>query len=68
MRRIVVFVLAVAMVLGGLCLVGVELFFSRIAYVRFIIGGIMLISVGAFLLWVDFLAPDAWHPNLGRLS
>ena len=57
MRRIVVFVLAVAMVLGGLCLVGVELFFSRIAYVRFIIGGIMLISVGAFLLWVDFFAP-----------
>jgi hypothetical protein len=57
MRKIVVFVLAVAMVLGGLCLVGVELFFSRIAYARFIIGGIMLISVGACLLWADFLAP-----------
>ncbi|WP_156947232.1 hypothetical protein [Bradyrhizobium sp. WSM3983] len=57
MRKLAVFVLASAMLSGGLYLTANQLLFSPIIFVRFVIGGIILASAGAWLLWVDILAP-----------
>lgn len=57
MRKLLVLVLSAAMLIGGLYLVGVELFLSRIMYWRLVIGGTILATMGAYLLWTDFLAP-----------
>jgi hypothetical protein len=45
------------MLVGGLYLVIFELLFAYIAFFRFVIGGAVLAVVGAYLLWVDFIAP-----------
>ena len=45
------------MLVGGLYLVIIELLFARIIYFRFIIGGTVLVVMGGYLLWTDFLAP-----------
>jgi hypothetical protein len=57
MRKFILFVLACAMLCGGLYLTVNQLLFSGIVSTRFVIGGIMLASMGAWLLWVDFVAP-----------
>jgi hypothetical protein len=57
MRKIVLFVISVAMVVGGLYLLTIELFWSEIIYFRMVIAGAMLITLGSYLLWSDFLAP-----------
>jgi hypothetical protein len=57
------------MLVGGLYLVIIELLFARIIYFRFIIGGTVLVVMGGYLLWTDFLAPGlgikTWEDSQG---
>jgi hypothetical protein len=46
--KILLFVIAVAMVVGGL---------GVVVFGKFIIGGVMLVVAGLYLLWEDFIAP-----------
>jgi flagellar motor component MotA len=57
MRKALLFVVAVAMVVGGLWLLGGELFVADRWHGIFVIGGAMLTSLGVYLLWADFIAP-----------
>ena len=57
MRRLLLFALSSAMLVGGLYLAIFELVFARIVFLRFVLGGAVLAVVGAYLLWVDFIAP-----------
>jgi hypothetical protein len=57
------------MLFGGLYLVFIELLFARIIYFRFVIGGTLLAGMGAYLIWVDFVAPrfgiKTWEDSQG---
>ena len=57
MRKALLFVIAVAMVVGGLWLLGGELLVADIIHFKLVIGGAMLASLGVYLLWADFIAP-----------
>ena len=57
MRRLIVFILSSAMLVAGLYIAIVELLFVHTVLYRFVIGGAMLAGMGAYLLWVDFIAP-----------
>jgi hypothetical protein len=57
MRKLILLVLAGAMLAGGLYVVALELFFARIISFRFVIGGVLLAGLGAYLMWTDFIAP-----------
>ena len=57
MRRLLLFALSSAMLVGGLYLSIFELVFAHIVLLRFVVGGAVLAVVGAYLLWVDFIAP-----------
>ncbi|MGV7214801.1 hypothetical protein [Bradyrhizobium sp. UFLA05-112] len=57
MRKVLVFALAIVMLLGGLYVAGLQLFFSSKIYLWFVIGGVTVATVGAHLLWTDILAP-----------
>ncbi len=46
------------MLVGGLYLAIFELLFAHIVFSRFVMGGAVLAVVGAYLLWVDFIAPE----------
>jgi hypothetical protein len=57
MRKLLLLILSSAMLVGGLYAVFFELIFARIIFFRFVIGGIILAGVGAYLIWTDFIAP-----------
>jgi hypothetical protein len=57
MRKIILFVLSVALVLGGFYVVVFELLVSSAIYFRLFFVGAILILLGGYLLWTDFLAP-----------
>ena len=57
MRKLILLVLASAMLIGGLYGAIFELFYSRIIFFRFVIGGGALAFIGAYLIWADFIAP-----------
>lgn len=58
MRKLLLFVAALAMTVGGLYLVvGSELLLADRIFFRFVIGGAVLATIGAYLLCVDFAAP-----------
>jgi len=57
MRKQLLFVISSAMLVGGLYLLGAELFWARKWYGWMILGGAMLVALGAYLLWADFIAP-----------
>ena len=57
MRKLILLVVATAMVVGGLYVVVAQLMWSPIIFFKFVIGGVALASVGIYLLWEDFLAP-----------
>ena len=57
MRKLVLFVLSSAMLIGGLYGAIFEQLFARIIFFRFVIGGAILALVGAYLIWADFIAP-----------
>ena len=62
-------ILSSAMLLGGLYLVFIELMFAHVIYRRFVIGGAVLAVMGAYLIWVDFVAPrlgiKTWEDSQG---
>jgi hypothetical protein len=57
MRKLILFILSIAMLIGGLYLIGAEFLTATKVYFRFMIGGAVLVTLGAYLLWVDFAAP-----------
>jgi len=57
MRKLILFILSGAMLIGGLYAAVFELLFARIIYFRFVFGGGVLAFAGAYLLWADFIAP-----------
>ena len=56
-RKLLLFIIAIAMVGGGLYLVGAELLLARRICPQFLVGGGLLVLFGGYLLWVDFVAP-----------
>jgi ABC-type enterobactin transport system permease subunit len=57
MRKLLIFAISAAMLVGGLYLLAAELLTADIIYFRFVIAGAMLASLGAYLLWTDIVAP-----------
>jgi hypothetical protein len=57
MRKRLLFVLSVAMLVGGLYLLMAELFWLDERYGFMVLMGVTLIAMGAYLLWADFIAP-----------
>ncbi|HEY5066946.1 MAG TPA: hypothetical protein VIJ04_19245 [Xanthobacteraceae bacterium] len=59
MRTAFVFVIAIAMVVGGIFFLWGELLWLQHHSIRgiFVIGSVMLVVLGAYLLWTDFVAP-----------
>lgn len=57
MRKLLLFVVSAAMLVGGLYWLVVELLLVDRIYFRFVIGGAVLATLGAYLLWIDFIAP-----------
>jgi hypothetical protein len=57
MRKALLFIIARALMAGGLYLIGAEVFLARGVYLRvaFIAG--VLVLFGGYLLWTDFVAP-----------
>jgi hypothetical protein len=59
MRRIVCFGLYAAMMVGGAVVIYMQLFLSTIIYFKFVAGAGMLLALGGYLFWEDFLKPPA---------
>jgi hypothetical protein len=57
MRKTLLFLIAVAMIVGGLWLLGAELLVADIIYFKLVFGGVVLVTLGVYLLWADFIAP-----------
>ena len=57
MRKLLLFFVSTAMVVGGLYLLGAETLLAHRIYSRAVTGGVMLVILGSYLLWVDFIAP-----------
>ena len=57
MRKLLLFVLSVAMLVGGLYLLAVELLWTEERYGSMVLAGVLLEIAGAYLLWTDFIAP-----------
>jgi hypothetical protein len=59
MRKLLLFVISVAMVLAGLFFLWGELMWLQHHSIRgiFVIGSAMLVVLGAYLLWEDFISP-----------
>jgi hypothetical protein len=57
MRKLLVLILSSGILIGGLYLIIIETFFAHIMYRRFVVGGAVLAVAGAYLIWVDFVAP-----------
>jgi hypothetical protein len=60
-RRILLFVIALAMVVGGAGLLVFEVFFARHIYVWLAGGAAGLFALGLYLMWEDFLRPLVQH-------
>ena len=56
MRKRLPFILSVAMLVGGV-LLATELFWVDERYGLIVVMGVILVAVGAYLLWTDFIAP-----------
>jgi len=57
MRKLLLFVFASAMFLGGLYLLVAQFLSGERLYLRFLLGSAILVIFGGYLLWVDFAAP-----------
>ena len=55
MRKLLLFILCGAMLIGGICIAILGLLSGNILW--FFIGGILLAIAGAYLIWTDFVAP-----------
>jgi hypothetical protein len=57
MRKLLLFLIAGAMLGVGLYLIALEVWFARSIYFRFAIWGCLLALFGGYLIWTDFIAP-----------
>jgi hypothetical protein len=57
MRKLLIFVVSAPMTIGGLYVLGAELFLVHHIYFRFVLAGAMMVLIGASLLWFNFIAP-----------
>ncbi len=57
MRKLLLLIVSVAMILGGLYWLIAQLVLADIVYFKFVIAAAALITLGAYLLWTDFVAP-----------
>jgi hypothetical protein len=57
MRKLLLFIIASALLMGGLYLVGAELVLAQDIYFRVLAVGALLAALGGYLLWTDFAAP-----------
>jgi hypothetical protein len=57
MRKRLLLVLSVAMLAGGVYLLATELLWVEQRNGLTVLMGLMLVAFGAYLLWVDFVAP-----------
>lgn len=57
MRKLLLFIIAIAMLGGGLYLIGSELLIAHGIIWRVFGCGAVLVLFGGYLLWVDFIAP-----------
>jgi len=56
LRRTVCFVVYVAMCIGGAAVVAIQLFISPIIVKHIFGAAVMLMGIGGYLLWEDFLS------------
>ena len=56
-RKVLLFLLAAAMIAGGVYLLTEELLTARVVYGKLVVAGGFLIVMGRYLLWADFIAP-----------
>jgi hypothetical protein len=56
-RKALLFIISVAMIIGGLYGLGFELFLAHIIYFKLVIGAAIVTTLGAYLLWADFISP-----------
>jgi hypothetical protein len=57
MRKAVVFILGIAMVVGGLYVLAAQFFWSQYILGKFVLMGAFLATLGAALLWAEFIEP-----------
>jgi hypothetical protein len=57
MRKATVFILAIAMVAGGLYVLAAQLFWSHTIWGKFLLMGAFLVTLGAGILWAGFIEP-----------
>jgi hypothetical protein len=57
LRTALIFVMATAMLLAGLYLLGAEAFLVHHVFLRMVIAGLMLTMMGGYLMWANFVAP-----------
>ena len=57
MRKLLLFVLCIAMMFAGVAVVSFGLLSASPGVRRFVIGGSALTFAGGHLLWTDFIAP-----------
>ncbi len=56
-RKIFLLITYIAMVVGGTYVIAAECMWAQIIYGRFVIGAAVLVTMGVYLLWEDFIAP-----------
>jgi hypothetical protein len=56
-RKALLFFFSVAMIVGGLWLLGAQLFYAEKIYGLIVVAGVTPIFFGVYLLWSDFVAP-----------
>ena len=57
MRKLLIFIVSAPMAIGGLYVLGAELFLVHHVYFRFVLAGAMLVLIGGSLLWFNFIVP-----------
>jgi hypothetical protein len=57
MRKLILLILSSAMLIGGAYIIVLEVLFAGTIFFRGAIVGAVLASVGAYLIWTDFIAP-----------
>jgi hypothetical protein len=57
LRKVLICVVGAAMLLGGLYFLLAEAFLAHRTFLRIVILGLMLTTMGGYLLWAELVAP-----------
>jgi hypothetical protein len=57
MQKLVIFVVSVPMAVGGLYFLVAELLLVHHMYFRFVLAALVMLILGASLLWINFIGP-----------